>query len=168
MVFFGVCDFVFCLYVGTDFIRGSAPGVLCLLGSYTVKKVHEFPVSSRDVIMSLTKLSLGRNNSVMTSLFPPRESLVVTSRLGTGNSRTFFLRCSPHRGTKITDKDVKQRSSANVNSPYKRKCWTNSMGPLVNSLLWADCSVAHSPVLLVLVTFWDALASAFLYVIKSG
>ncbi len=29
----------------------------------------------------------------MTSLFPPRESLVVTSRLGTGNSRTFFLRC---------------------------------------------------------------------------
>jgi hypothetical protein len=44
--------------------------------------------------MSLTKLPLGRNNSVMTSLFPPRESLVVTSRLGTGNSRTFFLRCS--------------------------------------------------------------------------
>ena len=26
----------------------------------------------------------------MTSLFPPRDSLVVTSRLGTGNSRTFF------------------------------------------------------------------------------
>ncbi len=40
--------------------------------------------------MSLTKLPLGRNNSVTTSLFPPRESLVVTSRLGTGNSRTFF------------------------------------------------------------------------------
>ncbi len=40
--------------------------------------------------MSLTKLPLGRNNLVMTSLFPPRESLVVTSRLGTGNSRTFF------------------------------------------------------------------------------
>ncbi len=45
--------------------------------------------------MSLTKLPLGRNNSVMTSLFLPRESLVVTSRLGTGNSRTFFLRCTP-------------------------------------------------------------------------
>ncbi len=45
--------------------------------------------------MSLTKLPFGRNNSVMTSLFPPRESLVVTSRLGTGNSRTFFLRCTP-------------------------------------------------------------------------
>jgi hypothetical protein len=40
--------------------------------------------------MSLTKLPLGRNNSVMTSLFPPRESLVVTSWLGTGNFRTFF------------------------------------------------------------------------------
>ncbi len=40
--------------------------------------------------MSLSKLPLGRNNSIMTSLFPPRESLVVTSRLGTGNSRTFF------------------------------------------------------------------------------
>jgi hypothetical protein len=43
--------------------------------------------------MSLTKLPMGRNNPVMTSLFPPRESLVVTSRLETGNSRTFFLRC---------------------------------------------------------------------------
>jgi hypothetical protein len=43
--------------------------------------------------MSLTKLPLGRNNSVMTSLYPPRESLVVTSLLGTGNWRTFFLRC---------------------------------------------------------------------------
>ncbi len=40
--------------------------------------------------MSQTKLPLGRNNSVITSLFPPRESLVVTSRLGTGNSLTFF------------------------------------------------------------------------------
>jgi hypothetical protein len=44
--------------------------------------------------MSLTKLPLGRNNSVMMSLFPPRESLVVTSRLETGNSRTFFLWCN--------------------------------------------------------------------------
>jgi hypothetical protein len=40
--------------------------------------------------MSLTKLPLGGNNLFMTSLFPPRESLVVTSGLGTGNSRTFF------------------------------------------------------------------------------
>jgi len=28
-----------------------------------------------------------------------------------------------------------QRSCADMNSPYKRKCWTNSGGPLVNSLL---------------------------------
>jgi hypothetical protein len=35
--------------------------------------------------MSLTKLPLGRKNIFMTSLFP-----LVTSRLGTGNSRTFF------------------------------------------------------------------------------
>ncbi len=32
----------------------------------------------------------------MTPLFPPRESLVVTSRLGTGNSRSFFLRRGVH------------------------------------------------------------------------
>ncbi len=29
-----------------------------------------------------------------------------------------------------------QRSWADVSSPYKRKCWTNLGGPLVNSLLW--------------------------------
>ncbi len=55
------------------------------------KRFTSFPCPAG---MSLTKLPLGRNNLVMTSLFPPRESLVVTSRLGTGNSRTFFLRCS--------------------------------------------------------------------------
>jgi hypothetical protein len=49
-----------------------------------------FTFSPSPAEMSLTKLLLGRNNSVMTSLFPPRGSLVVTSRLGTGNSRTFF------------------------------------------------------------------------------
>ncbi len=54
------------------------------------KRFRSFPSPAG---MSLTKLPLGRNISVMTSLFPPRESLVVTSRLETGNSRTFFLRC---------------------------------------------------------------------------
>jgi hypothetical protein len=29
-----------------------------------------------------------------------------------------------------------QRSCADVNYPYKRKCWTYSGGPLVNSVLW--------------------------------
>jgi hypothetical protein len=56
--------------------------------AYTVKKGSR--VSRLQPGPSLNKLPLGRNNSVMTSLFPPRESLAVTSRLGTGNSRTFF------------------------------------------------------------------------------
>ncbi len=51
------------------------------------KKRSSFPSLAG---MSRTKLPLDRNNSVLTSFFPPRESLVVTSRLGTGNSRTFF------------------------------------------------------------------------------
>ncbi len=52
------------------------------------KRLTSFPSPAG---MSLTKLPLDRNNSVMmTSLFPPRNSLVVTSQLGTGNSRIFF------------------------------------------------------------------------------
>ncbi len=56
------------------------------------KRFTSFPSPAK---MSLTKLPLGRNNSVLTSLFPPRESLVVSSRLGTGNSRTFFYGVRP-------------------------------------------------------------------------
>ncbi len=64
----------------------------------TIHRKKRFTSFPSPAGMSLTKLPLGRNNSVMTLLFPPRESLVVTSRLGTGNSRTFFLRCiSPVR-----------------------------------------------------------------------
>jgi hypothetical protein len=61
--------------------------VLFLASLHRKKRFTSFPTPAG---MSLTKLSLGRNNSVMTSWFPPRESLVVTSRLGTENSRTFF------------------------------------------------------------------------------
>ncbi len=71
-------------------LQGSPVSLYALYVSlpYTVKKrFTSFPSPAG---MSLTKLPLGRNNSVMTSLFPHRESLVVTSRLGTGNSRTFF------------------------------------------------------------------------------
>jgi hypothetical protein len=66
------------------------------------KRFPSFPQSPAGI--SLTKLPNGRNNSVMTSLFPPMESLVVTSRLGTGNSGTFFLRCTtpPVRLSNIT------------------------------------------------------------------
>ncbi len=38
-----------------------------------------------------------------------------------------------------------QRSCADVNSPYKRKCWTNSGGPLVNSLLKVINTFIASP-----------------------
>jgi hypothetical protein len=44
-------------------------------GAHRKKRFTSFPSPAG---MSLTKLPLGRNNSVMTSLFPPRESLVVT------------------------------------------------------------------------------------------
>jgi hypothetical protein len=42
--------------------------------------------------MSLTKLSLGGNNLYMTSLFPPRESLVsdILAGVGTETSKSFF------------------------------------------------------------------------------
>ena len=43
--------------------------------------------------MSLTRLSLGRNNLYMTSLFPPRESLVSDIPAGDGNIQKVFLRC---------------------------------------------------------------------------
>jgi hypothetical protein len=42
-----------------------------------------------------------------------------------------------------------QRSCADVNFPYKWKCWTNSGGPLVNSLVWEvnshPCAGTGSP-----------------------
>jgi hypothetical protein len=65
--------------------------IIRIINLHRKKRFTSFPSPAG---MSLTKLPLGRNNSVMTLLFPPRESLVVTSRLRTGNSRTFFLRCS--------------------------------------------------------------------------
>ncbi len=38
-----------------------------------------------------------------------------------------------------------QRHCADVNSPYIRKCWTNSGGPLTNSLLWGmNPGLSHS------------------------
>ncbi len=40
--------------------------------------------------MSLTRLSLGGNNLYMTSLFPPRESLVSDIPAGDGNIEKFF------------------------------------------------------------------------------
>jgi hypothetical protein len=56
---------------------------------YTVKKVFEFPVPSRDVT---TKLSLGGNNDVITELFLPRGSLVSDIPAGEGKLVNLFLR----------------------------------------------------------------------------
>ncbi len=57
--------------------------------------------------MSQTKLPLGRNNSVMTSLFPPRESLVVTSRWGRETREPFF-----YGATATTNPLTRQRTVA--------------------------------------------------------
>ncbi len=74
---------------GLLFMWGSSPMVRRNIKQrYTVKK--RFTTFPSPAGMSLTKVPHGQDISVMTSLFPPRESLVVTSRLGTGNSRTFF------------------------------------------------------------------------------
>jgi hypothetical protein len=56
--------------------------------------------------MSLTKLSLGGNNLYITSLFPPRESLVSVIPAGDGNIEKHFLRCSPvyHSGKSTVER----------------------------------------------------------------
>jgi hypothetical protein len=48
--------------------------------------------------MSLTKLFLGGNNLYMTSLFPPKESLVSDIPAGDGNIEKLFLRCDVQKG----------------------------------------------------------------------
>ncbi len=91
------------------FSNGETPAIA---GTYTVKKrFTSFPSPAG---MSLSKLPLGRNNSVMTSLFPPRESLVVTSRLGTGNSRSFFYGVSNSRDVRnVENKSIKRYVNSN-------------------------------------------------------
>jgi hypothetical protein len=68
------------LALTTEGGRGEGKQRECLC---TVKKVHEFPVPSRDVT---TKLSLGGNNDVITELFLPGGSLVSDIPAGDGNS----------------------------------------------------------------------------------
>jgi hypothetical protein len=65
----------------------SSQFCLARCNTHRKKRFMSFPSPAG---MSQTKLPLSRNNAVMTSLFPPSESLVVKSRLGTGNSQTFF------------------------------------------------------------------------------
>jgi hypothetical protein len=59
------------------------------------KKVREFPVPSRDVT---TKLSLGRNNDVITELFLPRGSLVSDIPAGGGKLVNLFYGVHSHYG----------------------------------------------------------------------
>ncbi len=47
--------------------------------------------------MSLTKLSIGGNTLYMTSLFPPRKSLVSDILAGDGNIEKLFLRCASQK-----------------------------------------------------------------------
>jgi hypothetical protein len=78
------------IYVYIGSIPFANPSVKYWCNAKLLHRKKRFTSFPSPAGMSLTKLLLGSNNSVMTSLFAPRESLVVTSRLGTGNSRTFF------------------------------------------------------------------------------
>ena len=68
-----------------------SPHLLTIVLAHRKKKVPEFPVPSRDVT---TKLSLGRNNDVITELFLPRGSLVCDIPVGDGKLVNLFLRCT--------------------------------------------------------------------------
>jgi hypothetical protein len=69
--------------------------------------------------MSLTKLSLGVNNLYMTSLFPPRESLVSGFPAGDGNIEKPFLRCVPVSGIQGQDiGDVKFNQDGDAMGRY--------------------------------------------------
>ncbi len=86
--------------------------------SYTVKKVREFPVPSRDVT---TKLSLGGNNDVITELFLPRGSLVSDIPAEDWKLVNLFLRCTYLFGryshkTHFFYQYLYQRSSDNYSS----------------------------------------------------
>jgi hypothetical protein len=63
----------------------------CVRSERTIKKLFDIPVPS-PARMSLTQISLGGNNLYMTSLFPPRESLVSDIPAGDGNIEKLFLR----------------------------------------------------------------------------
>jgi hypothetical protein len=64
------------------------------MSTYTVRLLHRkksFSIFPSPAGMSLTKHSLGGNNLYMTSLFPPRESLVSDIPAGDGNIEKAFF-----------------------------------------------------------------------------
>jgi hypothetical protein len=58
--------------------------------SENIHRKKSFSIFPSPAGMSLTKLSLGGNNLYMTSLFPPRESLVSDIPAGDGNIKKLF------------------------------------------------------------------------------
>ncbi len=60
---------------------------------YNLHCKKNFSIFPSPAGVSLTKLSLGGNNLYMTSLFPPRESLVSDIPAGNGNIEKLFLQC---------------------------------------------------------------------------
>ncbi len=87
----------------------------CMSSIHRKKRFPSFPSPAG---MSITKLPLGRNNSVMTSLFPPRESLVVTSHPGWGREtrEPFFY------GVCIFATNTKQNGKCYAVIPPNRWC----------------------------------------------
>jgi hypothetical protein len=79
-----------------DRIGAVAKLLVCL---HRKKRFTSFPYPAG---MSLTKLPLGRNNSVMTSLFPPRESFGSDIPAGDGKLTVlFFTVYLPHPSLKF-------------------------------------------------------------------
>jgi hypothetical protein len=74
-----------------DFCEHFCIDTLVFLPLYTVQK--SFSIFPSPAGLSLTRFSLGWNNLYMTSLFPPRESLVSDIPAGDGNLEKLFLRC---------------------------------------------------------------------------
>jgi hypothetical protein len=62
-----------------------------LLFQYSLHRKESFSIFLSPAGKSLTKLSLCGNNLYMTSLFPPRESLVSEIPAGDGNIEKLFF-----------------------------------------------------------------------------
>jgi hypothetical protein len=73
-----------------NFFPNNVFGKKILSTVHRKKKVRKFPVPSQDVT---TKLSLGRDNDVITELFLPRGSLVSDIPAGDRKLLNLFLRC---------------------------------------------------------------------------
>ncbi len=87
-----------CLNAKEDYLGVHMEHDFChmIVACDCVHRKKSFSIFPSPAGMSLSKLSLGRNNSYMTSLFPTRESLVSDILAGGGNIKKLFLRCNVH------------------------------------------------------------------------